>query len=247
MKVLSLFSGGGLGDLGLMAAGMEIVGQCEIDPWCQKLLAIRYPDTVKWTDIRTVTGAEVKNKIGTVDVVAGGFPCQPFSVAGDQRGCEDDRNLWPEMLRIISEVRPTWIIGENVSGFIDIALDDVLNDLEMAGYESIPIVFPSCAIGTWHKRERCFIVAHTTSIRSQKRSKKFKDFGLKTSGTLADYCFKGTLQQDGRVWPGASRVRRVAHGIADRVHRLKCLGNGQVPACTAFIGEKIMEFDRRLV
>jgi DNA (cytosine-5)-methyltransferase 1 len=103
----------------------------------------------------------------SVDLLTGGFPCQPFSIAGQQRGTADDRHLWPEMSRLIAELRPTWICGENVSGFIAMALDDVCLDLEAAGYEVWPVVFPACGVGAWHKRERVFIVAHDTHADQQ--------------------------------------------------------------------------------
>lgn len=160
MKVLSLFSGGGLGDFGLVAAGMEIVGQVEIDDYCQKILAIRYPYSVKWKDIKEVVGEEVKEKCGAIDIITGGFPCQPFSNAGSKMGKSDDRHLWPEMFRIIQEVKPRWVVGENVSGFVDMALDDVCANLESAGYETTTLIFPAHALGAWHRRERVWIVAN---------------------------------------------------------------------------------------
>lgn len=165
MKVLSLFSGGGLGDFGLMAAGMEIKGQVEIDDYCQKILDLRFPETIKWKDIKNVTGKEIKEKCGTIDLVAGGFPCQPFSVAGNQRGDQDDRHLWPEMLRIIQEVQPRYVLGENVAGIIPIALDDVLNDLETLGYTTASFVFPAHACGAPHRRDRLWIVGYAEHLR----------------------------------------------------------------------------------
>lgn len=165
MKVLSLFSGGGLGDYGLELAGMETVGQCEKDEYCQKILKLRWPEVPKWEDIHDVTGEEVRRKCGAIDVVAGGFPCQPFSVAGQQRGTEDDRHLWPQMLRVIREVQPTWVIAENVPGIVRIALDDVLASLEAEGYETITIVFPAHALGAPHKRDRVWIVGYAEHFR----------------------------------------------------------------------------------
>lgn len=156
MKLGSLFSGGGLGDFGFMAAGIEICWQVEIDDYCQKILALRYPGSKKYHDIKTIKGAELE----TIDILAGGFPCQPFSLAGKQKGQEDNRYLWPEMLRVISECRPRWIVGENVPGIINLALDTVCTDLESKGYEVWPIVFPSHALGASHKRDRLWIVAH---------------------------------------------------------------------------------------
>lgn len=156
MKVLSLFSGGGLGDYGLELAGMEIVGQVEIDDYCQKILQLRWPNVPKWKDIKEFKGSEVQ-----ADLISGGFPCQPFSVAGKQRGKDDNRYLWPEMLRVISEVKPTWVLGENVSGIVKFALDQVLSDLEGEGYTCQTFVIPACAVDAPHRRDRVWIIANS--------------------------------------------------------------------------------------
>lgn len=157
MKLGSLFSGAGLGDLGWMMAGFEIAWQVEIDKYCQKILDLRFPESTKYHDIKTLKGCEVE----PVDIVAGGFPCQPFSVAGKQGGDQDDRNLWPQMLRVIKEVRPTWVVGENVSGLIPIYLDTVLNGLESEGYSTRTFVFPAHSLGANHRRERIWVVGYS--------------------------------------------------------------------------------------
>lgn len=159
MRVLSLFSGIGLGDLGLMMAGMEIVGQVEIDDYCQKILKLRWPDVPKWKDIKLVKPEELP----TADLISGGFPCQPFSVAGKRRGKEDDRHLWPQMARIIEAKRPTWVLGENVSGIVKMGLDEVLSDLENLGYACQTFNIPACATDADHKRARIWIVAYSLS------------------------------------------------------------------------------------
>ena len=160
MQVLDLFSGIGGFSLGLKRAGMETIGFCEIDPFCRKVLAKHWPDVTIHTDIRRLDGKDYK---GRAEIICGGFPCQPFSQAGKRRGTEDDRHLWPEMLRIISEVRPTWVIGENVIGIVKMELDSILSDLEGEGYQTRAFIIPACSIDAPHKRDRVWIIAHANS------------------------------------------------------------------------------------
>lgn len=160
---LSLFSGIGGLDLAAEWAGFESVGQCEWADYPTKVLEKHWPDVPRWRDIRTLTGDDFYAKTGrrTVDIISGGFPCQPFSVAGKQRGKEDDRYLWPEMVRVIAELRPTWVVGENVAGIVSMALDDVLSDLEREGYAARTFLFPAHAVGAPHRRYRTAIVGYS--------------------------------------------------------------------------------------
>lgn len=161
---LSLFSGIGGLDIAAEMAGFDTVGQCEFSDYPYKVLEKHWPHVPKWRDIRTLTGGNFYEKTGlqTVDVISGGFPCQPFSVAGKRRGAEDDRYLWPEMLRVIDEIRPTWVVGENVAGIINMALDTVLSDMEGKGYAARTFVIPACATDAAHRRDRVAIVAHAS-------------------------------------------------------------------------------------
>jgi len=161
MTVGSLFSGIGGFDLGLERAGMTIKWQVEIDDFCNKVLEKHWPDVKRYRDIKAIGGEELE----PVDVICGGFPCQPFSAAGKRRSKEDDRYLWPEMLRIIRSVRPNWIIGENVAGIVSLALDDVLSDLENEGYSCQSFIIPACAVNAPHRRDRVWIIAHRNSER----------------------------------------------------------------------------------
>ena len=123
-------------------------------------------------DIFTLNGADYAG----VDLLTGGFPCQPFSVAGKRRGAEDDRAIWPEMLRVIREAKPAWIIGENVAGIVTMELDNILSDLEALGYAAWPLVIPACAVDARHRRDRVWIVAHANERRGEQCDKNERSF-----------------------------------------------------------------------
>ena len=162
---LSLFSGIGGLDLAAEAAGFRTVGQCELEDYPTKVLEKHWPGVPRWRDIRTLTKESFYEKTGlrTVELISGGFPCQPFSTAGKRRGKDDDRYLWPEMLRVIKELRPTWVVGENVAGIVSMALDQVLSDLENQGYQTRAFIIPACGVDAPHLRCRCAIVAYADS------------------------------------------------------------------------------------
>lgn len=170
MNVLDLFSGIGGFALGLERAGFHTSAFCEIEPYCRAVLRKHWPETPIYDDVRALTASTLSRDGIEVDVICGGFPCQPWSLAGQRKGRDDDRDLWPEMLRIIRDCSPRWVIGENVPGLDDkrfMALDGVLSDLENAGYEARPFEIPACAVDAPHKRARLFIVANASSERRQ--------------------------------------------------------------------------------
>ena len=185
---LSLFSGIGGCDLAAEMAGFRTVGQCEWADYPTKVLEKHWPDVPRWRDIRTLTGESFHEKTGlrTVDIISGGFPCQPFSVAGKRRGKEDDRYLWPEMLRVISELRPAWVVGENVAGIVNMALDQVYADLENEGYAVQAFIIPACAVDAPHRRDRVCIAGWKRSacnlFYSNSESAEYKNIGKSEKG-----------------------------------------------------------------
>lgn len=153
---LDLFSGIGGFALAAGRTGFTTKAFCEKDHYCRAILKNHWPDTPIIEDIRDFRGMDY----GRIGLLTGGFPCQPFSQAGKQRGKDDDRYLWPEMLRVISEARPTWVVGENVFGLINLALEQVHSDLEATGYEVETLVIPAAGVDAPHRRDRCWIIAH---------------------------------------------------------------------------------------
>lgn len=165
----SLFSGIGGFDLAAQWMGWNNIFQVEKDDWNRKVLAKNFPKTERFADIKDFTGHEYTNRI---DVISGGFPCQPFSVAGQRKGKDDDRYLWPEMLRVIATIKPTYVVGENVTGIIGLALDTVLSDLEAQDYTTETFIIPACSKNAWHRRDRVWIVAYANSIGRQNEQKE---------------------------------------------------------------------------
>lgn len=169
MNHASLFSGIGGFDLAAQWMGWHNVFHCEIDiEFCQKILKYYWPNAITYTDIRTT---DFTIHRGRIDILTGGFPCQPYSTAGKRKGKEDDRHLWPEMLRAIREIKPPWIVGENVRGIINwnkgLVFGEIQDDLESEGYEVIPIEIPAINFGVNNLRERVWFVAHSISMGRQ--------------------------------------------------------------------------------
>lgn len=151
----------GIGGFSLAAewVGWEVVGHVEIDFFCTKVLQNHWPDAIHVGDIHDCTGRE----FGNVDILVGGIPCQPFSVAGHQKGEHDPRHLWPDFSRLVQVIRPHWVVVENVGGFIRMALDTIWTDLENAHYDVGAVVLPACGVNAPHQRSRVWIVAHAKS------------------------------------------------------------------------------------
>jgi len=167
LQHLDLFSGIGGFSLGLEATGgFETKAFCDIEKYPRQVLQKHWPHVKQYEDIKELNYERLKaDGIDSIDIITGGYPCQPFSVAGRKKGEEDPRHLWPEYFRLVKELRPTWVIGENVSGHIKLGLDTVISDLESEDYAVRPFSISASSIGANHQRERVWILAH--SRRSQ--------------------------------------------------------------------------------
>ena len=227
---LSLFSGIGGLDLAAEWAGFRTVGQCEWADYPTRVLEKHWPQVPRWRDIRTLTGEDFYARTGlrTVDVISGGFPCQPFSKAGRRGGKSDDRFLWPEMLRVIKELHPTWVVGENVANIINLALDDVFSDLEAAGYETRAFMVSARSVGALHLRERFAILAHANSDRRFPAPGKAPEKGC-DGYQVRDAVSEGTEACGGGRWRLEPGMGRVADGIPCWMDRVQCLGNAVAP------------------
>lgn len=194
----SFFSGMGGMDYAFAAAGFDTRWQIEKDAFCRRKLRSlapgRWPNAVQLKDIKHVRGREIE----AVDVVFGGPPCQPYSVAGERRGAGDDRHLWPEMFRIICELapRPKCILIENVAGMLSLVCADILSDLESAGYTSLPpLVIPACAVGAPHRRDRAFILAYASGYRYDQQT-AVKDAAQNSQRNIPAYQQGGRSKSD---------------------------------------------------
>lgn len=228
VNYLSLFSGIGGLDLGLDRAGMTCVGQVEINPFCRAVLARHWPEVPRHDDVRTVpdwyAGLDPRP---TVHLVAGGFPCQPFSVAGHKRGTADERWLWPAMAQVIAATRPDWVLWENVPGLLTLGLDVVHRDLVALGYRHRVGRASACALGAPHMRRRLFGVAHTAGVRWRVRHDPPGQGDVPSSARRA-------------WWATEPPLGRVAHGLPRRVDALTALGGAVVPQIGEYLGRLIM-------
>jgi len=172
----SLFSGIGGFDLAAEWMGWKNLFHCEWNPFGQKVLKYYWPDAELFTDITKSNFTKYANKI---DILSGGFPCQPYSQAGKRLGKDDERHLWPEMLRVIREVKPTYIVGENVRGLTNwnggVVFEEVCVDLENCGYEVQPVLLPACAVNAPHRRDRVWFVAYSNSFSNRRKSEQSRN------------------------------------------------------------------------
>jgi DNA (cytosine-5)-methyltransferase 1 len=230
LTVGSLFAGIGGFDLGLERAGMRTLWQVELDAYCRGVLARHFPHAQRFEDVRSV-GAQVAAR---VDVLAGGFPCQPVSQNGRKLAQADERWLWPEFARIVRELRPRYVLVENVAGLLDRGMGDVLGDLAAVGYDAEWDSVPAAVVGAPHIRERVWLVAYPAGPRLQGR-------------VAARRVWDGELPPVSDWWRTEPDVARMASGVPggvdDRIARTQALGNALVPAIAEWIGRRIVEYE----
>ena len=271
MNVLDLFSGIGGFSLGLERAGFRTVAFCEIDPYCRRVLAKHWPEVPIYDDVRTVSADRLRADGIAVDVICGGFPCQDISSAGKGAGLAGERSgLWREYARIIGELRPRYVIVENVAALLYRGLDDVLGDLATLRYDTEWHCIPASAVGAPHRRDRVWIVAYTEGNRWPERGawnigrgdiaerRINEPAGTSASGGASVVADANSTQRQrmrgpigirqeyadaGRSgwWEVEPDVGRVAHGVPSRVDRLRALGNAVVPQIPELIGRAILQ------
>jgi DNA (cytosine-5)-methyltransferase 1 len=236
MTVGSLFSGIGGFELGLeRTGGFKTVWQCEIDPFCLKVLAKHWPDVKRFTDIKRMG---VDEEIPCVDVICGGFPCQDISCAGKGAGIHAERSgLWWEMLRIIRLVRPRFVLVENVAALLNRGLDEVLGSLAESGYDAEWQVLSADMFGAPHKRRRMFIIAYPSDRRTER--------GISSPGNAYPNVRRGGRKKDLRWETDEPMLYRSDDGLPKKLHRdqrLRALGNAIVPQCAQFVGQCLLDF-----
>jgi DNA (cytosine-5)-methyltransferase 1 len=231
MSHLGLFEGIGGFSLAARWMGWETVAWVEINEFCQQVLKKNFPEAKGYGDIKQFDGTPYR---GTIDILTGGFPCQPYSTAGKRKGKEDARHLWPEMLRVIREIQPVYVVGENVRGLTNwsggLVFDEVQADLETEGYQVLPFLLPACAVNAPHRRDRIWFIAHSdryskSTIAVNEYSRRGKLGFAKSRGSKykrEDIAFRDE-------WLTQSPICRGDDGIPNRVDRIKSPGNAVVP------------------
>ena len=243
-RVLSLFAGIGGFDLGLeRTGGFKTVAFCEIDPFCRRVLAKHWPGLHCYEDLRELTGERLAADGITVDVICGGFPCQDISEAGRRAGIEGERSgLWSEYARLVRELRPRFVIVENVAALLGRGLGRVLGDLAEIGYDAEWDCVGADAIGASQHRERLWLLAYPDDTRLQGPVWQGQSSSPRTWRPPA-HC--EPLRSSGGYWPPGPRavadVPRMADGATNRAHRLKALGNSIVPQIPELIGRAILK------
>lgn len=246
LNILSLFAGIGGLELGLERAGMTTVGQVEIDPYCQQVLARHWPEVPRHDDVLTAPGWWNGEPRPRVDVVCGGFPCQPFSLAGKQLGINDERWMWPATAATIRAVRPGYVLLENVSALVrdGVAFGRVLGDLHTLGFDAEWGTLRAADFGAPHNRERVYVLAYAARIDGIARGCVGQ--GRVGGASIAARGLRGldvaARRESAREWLATEPpVDRLVDGVSSQSHRLRVAGNAVVPVITEHIGRLIVE------
>lgn len=246
---LSLFSGIGGLDLAAEWAGFQTVGQCEWADYPTKVLEKHWPDVPRWRDIHELSADEFIRRTGIKDltVISGGFPCQPHSVAGKRKASCDERDLWPEMRRIIGDIRPRWVVAENVPGLLTSEggrfFRGILRDFAEMGYAVGWGITSAAGVGAIHRRERVAIVAHSNGQRLQRRLPKKEQQKANEQFERARLYL---LRSSNAQCLSESAILRKFNGVPCRVDRTKCLGNAVVPQQFYPFFESIAEIEKEV-
>ncbi len=241
LTVGSLFAGIGGFDLGLERAGFTVRWQVEIEPYCQAVLAKHWPAVTRYGDIKTVRGADVE----PVDVLCGGFPCQDISWAGTGAGIDGARSgLWGELFRLVCELRPSYVLVENVPALLARGIGRVLGDLASIGYDAEWSSVSACALGSPHMRQRVFIVAYPNGEHGWPRLRystapKIRTLQIFDGFESARSGYRTRLENP-------SALYRDAHGVSNRMDRNRGLGNAIVPQIAEWIGRRILEAEAQI-
>ena len=255
MKVLSLFAGMGGFDLAFELAGFDVVAQVEIEPYCKQVLKYNFPTAKQYGDIREVTGERILRDCGAIDLICGGFPCQDISSAGKVAGLDGERSgLWWEMHRLIGELRPTWVIAENVDALRNRGLNRVHASLEELGYQVWCFGIPASALGAPHQRKRLWIVGYSQSKRQRKPNNKANAGAtggqarcIPGGASYSPFAFPAGPGQQQYGWEEPRTVESQMGVTVDGLPRklaLRAIGNSIVPAIAYSIARTIGRMER---
>lgn len=243
MRVLDLFSGIGGFSLGLERAGMRTVAFCENADYPRRVLAKHWPKVPIYGDIRELTAEQLQaDGVGPIDIICGGFPCQDISTAADApAGLAGARSgLWREYARLAGEVRPSFVIVENVSALLANGMGDVLGDLAALGYDAEWHCIPAASIGAPHPRDRVWIVAYSPEVQWKKQCRDQQGRLLQGNGSRTLIDDQRRRDSISEWWTAEPSVGRLVHGVSARVDRLGCASNAVVPMIPEMIGRAIM-------
>jgi DNA (cytosine-5)-methyltransferase 1 len=250
----SLFSGIGGFELAAQWMDWDNIFHCEWNEFGQKVLKYHFPKSISYDDI---TKTDFSIHRGTIDILTGGFPCQPYSTAGKRLGKEDERHLWPEMLRAIREIKPRWVVGENVRGLVSwsggLVFEEVCTDLEAQGYIVQPFLLPAASVNAPHKRDRVWFVAYADYNRSSNGFRKVQSENGKIS-EWNDNAKSGNTSSSFERFPTQSPICNGNDGLSDRLdsitfpkwrnESIKAGGNAIVPQVAHQIFKAIQEYEQ---